>query len=122
MTPVKTILPAVLLALLLTGCTAAPAAKSPSPAEETEPSPSAAESQASEPEASSEEGLAEDEPLDPEVEQQSGDMLLPLMETGDAAFLSQTEQCWQENIDWMYDQGLISKKPDVSEVMVRIEF
>lgn len=68
MTPVKTILPAVLLALLLTGCTAAPAAESPSPTEETEPSPSAAESQVSEPEASSEEDLAEDEPLDPEVE------------------------------------------------------
>ena len=68
MTPVKTILPAVLLALLLTGCTAAPATESPSSAEETEPSPSAAESQVSEPEASSEEDLAEDEPLDPEVE------------------------------------------------------
>ena len=68
MTPVKTILPAVLLALLLTGCTAAPAAEGPSPAEETEPSPSAAESQVSGPEASSEEDLAEDEPLDPEVE------------------------------------------------------
>ena len=40
-------------------------------------------------------------PLDADVEKQSCDTLLPLMETADAAFLSQTEQCWQENIDWM---------------------
>lgn len=61
-------------------------------------------------------------PLDPDVEKQSCDTLLPLMETADASFLSQTEQCWQENIDWMYDEGLISEKPDVSEVMATIEF
>ena len=61
-------------------------------------------------------------PLDPDVEKQSCDTLLPLMETADAPFLSQTEQCWQENIDWMYDEGLISEKPDVSEVMATIEY
>ena len=44
------------------------------------------------------------------------------METADAPFLSQTEACWQENINWMYDEGLISEKPDVSEVMASIEF
>ena len=61
-------------------------------------------------------------PLDPDVEKQSCETLLPLMETADAPFLSQTEECWQENIDWMYDQGLISKKPDVSEAMATIEY
>ena len=61
-------------------------------------------------------------PLDPDVEKQSCETLLPLMETADAPFLSQTEQCWQENIDWMYDEGLISEKPDVSEVMATIEY
>ena len=61
-------------------------------------------------------------PLDPDVEKQSCDTLLPLMETADAAFLSQTEQCWQENIDWMFDQGLISEKPDITEVMATIEY
>ena len=61
-------------------------------------------------------------PLDPDVEKQSCETLLPLMETADAPFLSQTEECWQENIDWMYDQGLISQKPDVSEVMSTIEY
>lgn len=61
-------------------------------------------------------------PLDPDVEKQSCQTLLPLMETADAAFLSQSEACWQENIDWMYDEGLISEKPDVSEVMANIDF
>ncbi|MGM9613306.1 MAG: ABC transporter substrate-binding protein [Butyricicoccus sp.] len=61
-------------------------------------------------------------PLDPDVEKKSTETLLPLMETADAPFLSQTAQCWQENIDWMYDEGLISEKPDVTEVMATIDF
>lgn len=61
-------------------------------------------------------------PLDPDVEKQSCQTLLPLMETADAPFLSQSETCWQENIDWMYDEGLISTKPEVSEVMAVIDF
>lgn len=61
-------------------------------------------------------------PLDPDVEKQSCQTLLPLMETSDAPFLSQSESCWQENIDWMYDEGLISTKPDVSEVMATIAY
>ena len=60
--------------------------------------------------------------LDPDVEKKSCETLLPLMETEEAKFLSQTEQCWQENIDWMYDQGLIAEKPDVSDVMVNLDF
>ena len=61
-------------------------------------------------------------PLDPDVEKQSCQTLLPLMETADAAFLSQSEACWQENIDWMYEEGLISTQPDISEVMATIDF
>lgn len=61
-------------------------------------------------------------PLDPDVEKQSCQTLLPLMETADAPFLSQSESCWQENIDWMYEEGLISSKPDVSEVMATIAY
>ncbi len=61
-------------------------------------------------------------PLDPDVEKKSVETLLPLMETSDAPFLSQTEECWQENIDWMYDEGLISTKPAVTEVMATIDF
>ena len=60
--------------------------------------------------------------LDPDVEKKSSETLLPLMETADAKFLSQTEACWQENIDWMYDEGLISAKPEVSDVMATIAY
>lgn len=58
--------------------------------------------------------------LDPAVEKQSTETLLPLMESEDAKFLSQTADCWQENIDWMYAQGLITRKPTVDEVMATI--
>lgn len=61
-------------------------------------------------------------PLDPEVEQKSVQTLLPLMETDSAKFLSQTEKCWQDNIDWLYDEGIISKKPAVSDVMVNLNY
>lgn len=56
-------------------------------------------------------------PLSPTVEAKSAQMLLPLMETVDASFLSQSAESWQRNIDWMYSSGLISSKPDVSAVM-----
>ena len=45
------------------------------------------------------------------------DILLPVMETAEAPFLSQTEAVWQTDIDWMAENGLISKKPAVSDVM-----
>lgn len=58
--------------------------------------------------------------LDPAVEKQSTETLLPLMETKDAKFLSQTADCWQKNIDWMHEQGLINRKPAVDEVMATV--
>ena len=56
-------------------------------------------------------------PLSRTVEEKSCQTLLPLMETENAEFLSQTEECWQENIDWMYENGLIDEKVEVSDVM-----
>ena len=61
-------------------------------------------------------------PLSPTVETKSTEMLLPAMETPDAPFLSQTAEVWQENIDWMFDEGLISRKPAIDEVMVELEY
>ena len=52
------------------------------------------------------------------METESLNTLLPMMETADADFLSQSEDCWQENIDWLMDQGLIEEAPAISDVMV----
>lgn len=57
-------------------------------------------------------------PLSETVERKSMETLLPMMETADASFLSQSDECWQENIDWMLDQGLISEKVALDEVRV----
>ena len=59
-------------------------------------------------------------PLSPTVEKKSCETLIPLMETEDAPFLSQTEQTWQENIDWMFENGLIDKKITVSDVVADV--
>lgn len=61
-------------------------------------------------------------PLSPSVEEQSCQTLLPLMETADAPFLSQTAENWQSNIDWMHNAGLIQEKIEVSQVMAEIDY
>ncbi len=60
-------------------------------------------------------------PLSETVERSSMAMLLPLMETSDAAFLTQTDERWQENIDWLLSQGLITKAVSVEDVRVNLE-
>lgn len=65
---------------------------------------------------------AENFPLSETVERQSMATLLPMMETADAAFLSQSDACWQENIDWMLSQGLIGTAPSLDDVRVDLEF
>jgi len=61
-------------------------------------------------------------PLSETVERKSMEVLLPMMETADAAFLSQSDACWQENIDWMLEQGLISETVALDEVRVDLNF
>ena len=61
-------------------------------------------------------------PLTQSVEEQSCATLIPLMETEDAAFLTQTDECWQENIDWMLENKLIDQAVDVSDVMTVVDF
>ena len=60
---------------------------------------------------------AENFPLDREVETKSLDILLPVMETETKKFLDQDEAVWQENIDWLYDNGIISGTIDASEIV-----
>ena len=61
-------------------------------------------------------------PLSETVETKSLETLLPMMETADAPFLSQTEESWQDNIDWLLSQGLIDEAIDPSEVMAELSF
>ena len=61
-------------------------------------------------------------PLSETVERSSIGVLLPIMETDDAKFLSQSDECWQENIDWMLEQGLISSAPSLDDVRVNLDF
>ena len=61
-------------------------------------------------------------PLSETVEKKSIDVLLPIMETSDAAFLSQSDKVWQENIDWMREQNLITGDVSVDDVRVNIEY
>ena len=63
---------------------------------------------------------AENFPLSETVERKSLEVLLPMMETEDAAFLSQSDEIWQKNIDWMLEGGLIEKAPELDEVRVNL--
>ena len=65
---------------------------------------------------------AENFPLSETVERKSMETLLPMMETAEASFLSQTEACWQENIDWLYESGLIGAPVDPAEVMADLDW
>ena len=63
---------------------------------------------------------AENFPLSETVERSSMTVLLPMMETAEAAFLSQSDACWQENIDWMLEQGLIESPVALDDVRVNL--
>ena len=65
---------------------------------------------------------ADNFPLTPSVEAASCAVLLPVMEPDGTAFLSQTEAVWQENIDWMFDRGLIAEKPDYTDVVATLSY
>lgn len=61
-------------------------------------------------------------PLSEDVERKSMETLLPMMETAEVEFLTQTDTCWQENIDWMREQGLINGEVTVEDVRAHLEF
>ncbi len=43
-----------------------------------------------------------------------------MMEMGDAAFLEQDAGVWQENADWLYENGILSEKADVTGLSVNL--
>ncbi len=59
----------------------------------------------------------DDNPLDEAQQRESYEILLPKMETEDAAFLSMTEEKWQEIIDWMSASGLLENEVTAEDVM-----
>ena len=59
-------------------------------------------------------------PLSETVETQSLYTLIPMMETDEAPFLSQSAACWQENVDWLLEQGLIDEAPALDELYVEL--
>lgn len=59
-------------------------------------------------------------PLSPEVEEKSMNVLLPMMEKEDVPFLTQSDLCWQENIQWMFDRGIIHTLPSVDDLRVNL--
>ena len=65
---------------------------------------------------------ADEFPLSRTVEEQSMNVLLPAMETAEAPFLSQREEVWQTDIDWLLENKLIDNPVAVSDVMVELEY
>ncbi len=59
-------------------------------------------------------------PLVEGVEKESINMLLPLMETENAEFLSQDTAVWQKNIDWMLEKGIIKKSIKAEDIVVNL--
>ena len=56
-------------------------------------------------------------PLTESVEQKSFDILLPMMDSEAAPFLSQTAEDWQQNIDWLQRTGMIETGFDPADIM-----
>ena len=57
-------------------------------------------------------------PLDPDIEQASMDILLPLMESEDQPFLSTDEQGWEDTIKWLDEQGMLEKDITAGDILV----
>ncbi|WP_432204985.1 ABC transporter substrate-binding protein [Cetobacterium somerae] len=49
-------------------------------------------------------------PLNKNVEKQSLDILLPIMQTSENNFLNQTKKVWENNVNWLYENKVILKK------------
>lgn len=56
-----------------------------------------------------------DFPLDADIEKQSLNILLPLMDAGDEPFGSQSEDSWTKVIGWLTEHGQLKKPVEASE-------
>lgn len=60
-------------------------------------------------------------PLNKNVETKSLEMLIPLMETPKAPFLSENKEVWEKNIQWLYEENMIPKKLPPEDFFVNLE-
>ncbi|WP_019240937.1 MULTISPECIES: ABC transporter substrate-binding protein [Bacillus] len=61
-------------------------------------------------------------PLDKEVEKESLQILLPLMENNNGPYGYQEKAVWQDTAEWLYKNGVIKKKIKPDEAFVNIIF
>ncbi|MEQ8153879.1 MAG: ABC transporter substrate-binding protein [Clostridiaceae bacterium] len=59
-------------------------------------------------------------PLVPEVEKESMQILLPLMEDKNGKFLSQEESNWSSYADWLVGKGILKAKIDINEAFQNV--
>ncbi len=59
-------------------------------------------------------------PLDKKVEQESLDILLPLMEDKSLPFGYQEEKVWQDVADWLFETNVMKEKVDPAQAFINI--
>lgn len=59
-------------------------------------------------------------PLTKEIEKQSMDTLIPIMEKEDLPFLDQKQEMWEENINWLYEKNIIERKINSKEIFINL--
>lgn len=60
-------------------------------------------------------------PLDPNVEQASMEILLPLMTSDKHGFLEINKDSWTEDIDWLKEQGLLEGEITADDLIANLE-
>ena len=60
-------------------------------------------------------------PLDPNVEQASMEILLPLMTSDEHGFLEINKDSWTEDIDWLKEQGLLEGEIAADDLIANLE-
>lgn len=63
---------------------------------------------------------AENFPLDKDVEMRSMEMLLPILAASDGTFGAQEASVWQDNIDWLKEEGLLKNDIRPEELMAEV--
>jgi len=58
--------------------------------------------------------------LEEDIERQSLEVLLPLMDAGDQPFGYQDVSVWEQVIQWLHQEGVIERKPDVEQLVVNL--